>query len=332
MDFSLAKQKLDNNLLSNLILIHGEEKFYIEKYLSLIKEHYNAQSFDEYELSDFEKIYSSSETIPMFTDKRLILIDDVDLTKTGISKNKESIDNLLPYIKDIPEYTLIIMTSYGNVFKSKFLKEIINYGSDIEFNKLNRNQLKAYIINYLKGKKINNNIVNIFIEYSLYLIKNSEKTLIDVNNELDKFINLEKDEITEHDLNSLINQYDKNIFDLTDSIASKDLSKTIYYLNLLINDTSDTFKALHMVIRLFRNLLYIKELLRLKVSQTEITKRVKISSYELNKVQSFVKNWRYDQLRFAIHKMYEIETTLKTNTLNSKYYIENSICEILAKK
>ena len=332
MDFSLAKQKLDNNLLSNLILIHGEEKFYIEKYLSLIKERYNAQSFDEYELSDFEKIYSSSETIPMFSDKRLILIDDVDLTKTGISKNKESIDNLLPYIKDIPEYTLIIMTSYGNVFKSKFLKEIINYGSDIEFNKLNRNQLKAYIINYLKGKKINNNIVNIFIEYSLYLIKNSEKTLIDVNNELDKFINLEKDEITEHDLNSLINQYDKNIFDLTDSIASKDLSKTIYYLNLLINDTSDTFKALHMVIRLFRNLLYIKELLRLKVSQNEIIKRVKISSYELNKVQSFVKNWRYDQLRLAIHKMYEIETTLKTNTLNSKYYIENSICEILAKK
>ena len=332
MDFSLAKQKLYNNLLSNLILIHGEEKFYIEKYLSLIKEHYNAQSFDEYELSDFEKIYSSSETIPMFSDKRLILIDDVDLTKTGISKNKESIDNLLPYIREIPEYTLIIMTSYGNVFKSKFLKEIINYGSDIEFNKLNRNQLKAYIINYLKGKKINNNIVNIFIEYSLYLIKNSEKTLIDVNNELDKFRNLEKDEITEHDLNSLINQYDKNIFDLTDSIASKDLSKTIYYLNLLINDTSDTFKALHMVIRLFRNLLYIKELLRLKVSQTEITKRVKISSYELNKVQSFVKNWRYDQLRFAIHKMYEIETTLKTNTLNSKYYIENSICEILAKK
>ena len=332
MDFSLAKQKLDNNLLSNLILIHGEEKFYIEKYLSLIKEHYKAQSFDEYEISDFEKIYSSSETIPMFSDKRLILIDDVDLTKTGISKNKESIDNLLPYIREIPEYTLIIMTSYGNVFKSKFLKEIINYGSDIEFNKLNRNQLKAYIINYLKGKKINNNIVNVFIEYSLYLIKNSEKTLIDVNNELDKFINLEKDEITEHDLNSLINQYDKNIFDLTDSIASKDLSKTIYYLNLLINDTSDTFKALHMVIRLFRNLLYIKELLRLKVSQTEITKRVKISSYELNKVQSFVKNWRYDQLRFAIHKMYEIETTLKTNTLNSKYYIENSICEILAKK
>ena len=128
MDFSLAKQKLDNNLLSNLILIHGEEKFYIEKYLSLIKERYNAQSFDEYELSDFEKIYSSSETIPMFSDKRLILIDDVDLTKTGISKNKESIDNLLPYIKDIPEYTLIIMTSYGNVFKSKFLNmdQILN--------------------------------------------------------------------------------------------------------------------------------------------------------------------------------------------------------------
>ena len=115
-------------------------------------------------------------------------------------------------------------------------------------------------------------------------------------------------------MNSLINQYDKNIFDLTDSIASKDLSKTIYYLNLLINDTSDTFKTLHMVIRLFRNLLYIKELLRLKVSQ------------------NVVKNWRYDQLRFAIHKMYEIETTLKSNTINSKYYIENSICEILAKK
>ena len=332
MDFSLAKQKLDNNLLSNLVLIHGEEKFYIEKYLSLIKEHYNAQSFDEYDLSDFEKIYSSSETIPMFSDKRLILIDDVDLSKTGISKNKDNIDKLMPYIKNIPEYTLIIITSYGNVFKSKLLKEITHYGADIEFNKLNRNQFKAYIINYLKGKKLNNNIVNIFIEYSLYLIKNSEKTLIDVNNELDKFKNLEKEEITEQDLNSLINQYDKNIFDLTDSIAQKNLSETIYYLHLLINDTSDSFKTLHMIIRLFRNLLYLKELLRLKVSPNEITKKLKISPYELNKIQNFVKNWRYDQLRFAIHKMYEVEITLKSNTLNSKYYIENSICDILAKK
>ncbi|EGS32381.1 DNA polymerase III, delta subunit [Finegoldia magna SY403409CC001050417] len=332
MDFSLAKQKLDNNLLSNLVLIHGEEKFYIEKYLSLIKEHYNAQSFDEYHLSDFEKIYSSSETIPMFSDKRLILIDDVDLSKTGISKNKDNIDKLMLYIKNIPEYTLIIITSYGNVFKSKLLKEIAHYGADIEFNKLNRNQFKAYIINYLKGKKLNNNIVNIFIEYSLYLIKNSEKTLIDVNNELDKFKNLEKEEITEQDLNSLINQYDKNIFDLTDSIAQKNLSETIYYLDLLINDTSDSFKTLHMIIRLFRNLLYLKELLRLKVSPNEITKKLKISPYELNKIQNFVKNWRYDQLRFAIHKMYEVEITLKSNTLNSKYYIENSICDILAKK
>ena len=87
-----------------------------------------------------------------------------------------------------------------------------------------------------------------------------------------------------------------------------------------------------MIIRLFRNLLYLKELLRLKVSPNEITKKLKISPYELNKIQNFVKNWRYDQLRFAIHKMYEIEITLKSNTLNSKYYIENSICDILAKK
>ena len=87
-----------------------------------------------------------------------------------------------------------------------------------------------------------------------------------------------------------------------------------------------------MIIRLFRNLLYLKELLRLKVSPNEITKKLKISSYELNKIQNFVKIWRYDQLRFAIHKMYEIEITLKSNTLNSKYYIENSICDILAKK
>ena len=133
-------------------------------------------------------------------------------------------------------------------------------------------------------------------------------------------------------MNSLINQYDKNIFDLTDSIAQKNLSETIYYLDLLINDTSDSFKTLHMIIRLFRNLLYLKELLRLKVSPNEITKKLKISSYELNKIQNFVKIWRYDQLRFAIHKMYEIEITLKSNTLNSKYYIENSICDILAKK
>lgn len=332
MDFSLAKQKLDNNMLSKIVLIHGEEKFYIEKYLDLIKNYYHVQNFDKYDISDFEHIYSSCETIPMFSDKRLILLENCDLTKTGISKNKSSINSLISYIKDIPEYSLIIITTSENVFKSKLFKEISNNGNVIEFNKLNRNQLKSYIIHYLSDKKISNRIVDIFIEYSLYLIKNSDKTLVDVNNELEKFKNIEGEEITEDDLNSLINQYDKNIFDLTDSIASKNLSKTIYYLDIIIKDQTDVFKTFHMIIRLFRNLLYTKELMRLKFSQSQILKKLKISQYELKKIQQFVKNWRYNELRFAIHKLYSVETTLKSSPVDSKFYLENSIMQILAKK
>lgn len=332
MDYSLAKNKLEKNLLSKVVLIYGEEQFYIEKYLDSLKKFYNSDSFDEYDLSEFEKIYNSCETIPMFSKKRLILINNVDLSKNGISKNKQNIELLLPYIKNIPEYSLIIITSQSTVFKSKLYNEIVQHGNVIEFNKLNRNQLKSYIINYLAGKKINNNFINTFIEYSLYLIKNSGKTLIDINNELDKFNNLKKIEITEDDLNSLINQYDKNIFDLTDSIAKKFFKDTVYYLDLILSDSQQIYRALHMVIRLFRNLLYLKELSRLKYSDYDVVKRLKISQYELNKLKGFYSKWRYDELRFAIHKMYQVETSLKSNNLDSKFYIENSICEILTKK
>ena len=84
-----------------------------------------------------------------------------------------------------------------------------------------------------------------------------------------------------------------------------------------------------MIVRLIRNILTIKESVRVKMSDIEISKKFSISTFEIKKIKSIIKLWKYDNLKKAIHKSYETEIMLKSSSLPSKNIVESFIMEIL---
>ncbi|MDY6065009.1 MAG: DNA polymerase III subunit delta [Finegoldia sp.] len=333
MDYQLARKRLKDDQLNKVVLVYGSERYLVEKYVKDIKDHYktnDAFSYNIMDINDYVNVYQTSQTVPMLNDKRIIHLKDVDLTKSNTNNLKKATDYMISYMDKIPPYTIILISSNKSVFKSKFVKEITKIGGCvIEFNKLNRNELKSYINNYLKGKQISNDLVNMIIDYSLYLDKNSDKSLIDLNNELDKLLQVDGDHIDRKDLEAIVAEDEKNIFKLTDAIGERSKVKALRYYNYLVKESGDVYKTFYMVVRTFRNLLYVKELERLRYSKTNILKALKLSDFEYKKVSSFSGNWKYKELREAIHTMYQLDVSFKSTSLDEDKLLETKLLELL---
>lgn len=333
MDYQLAKKRLKDGQLNKVVLIYGSERYFVERYIKDIKDYYKAHdafSYNILDIGDYQNVYETSETVPMLTEKRIIHLKDVDLTKTNTNNLKSATDYMISYMDKIPAYSLILISSNKKVFKSKFVKEITRVGgSVIEFDKLNRSQLKTYINKYLKEKQISDDLVNLIIDYSLYLDKNSNKSLIDLNNELDKLLDLDEKVINYKDLEAIVSEHEQNIFKLTDAIGARSKKDTIRYYNYLVKESGDVYKTFYMITRQIRNLLYVKEMQRLSYSKSKILKTLKLSDFEYKKIVNFSRNWKYKELRDAIHLLYKLDVDFKSSNINIDKLLEAKLLELV---
>lgn len=325
--------------LSNIILLYGDEEYLISNYYEKLVNENLKREYKDFNLSkfdfkglDFNTVFSSLETLPLFDDTKIVVIDNIDLSKKGISSNSNIIDKLNDYIDKIPTSSILILKyNMNNPFKGKFYKKISKIGTVKEFKKMEYNELKKYISDYLNFNeiKIKSKSIDYIIDKTAYFNKDSNKNLYDLNNELSKLVKKDK-EISNRDIDLLFaDSLENNIFKLTDAIVEKNISKSLKIYYELLQSSDDSFRIFYMIIRLVRNMLTIKECTRLRIPDNEITKNYSISFYEIKKIRPFTKNWKYDELRLAIHLAYSTEVSLKSSSLNPKKIIEKYILDIL---
>lgn len=329
-------KKLNNNLY----LLYGNEKYLIDKFneeivnTSIDKNFidFNLDSVDFTKKLDFDSVISKIETLPLFDKNRIYILDNLDLSKGGISTNKEFIDQLSDYIDLLPKHCILIINSYTEkVFKGKLYKKIEKSGNITVSNKLNYKDLTNWILEFTKLNNINlsDNLIDYVINKSAYLNKDLDKNLYDLDNEL---IKLKKynTKITKANIDSIfVSSFETNIFKLTDAISRKQVNTTLKIYNDILISTDDSFRIFYMVVRLIRNILITKESLRMKMTEIEISNKFSISNYEIKKIKSIIKLWKYNEIKKAIHKSYDTEVLLKSSAISSNKIVENYLISIL---
>lgn len=327
------------NFKKNIYLIYGEEKFLIDKFNKAIIDKTLNKEFLDFNLIKFESkklkfdsIVNALETLPLFDENKIIIIDDLDTSKKGISSNSEFIDNLYNYIDNISNYNNIIINSYlDKPFKGKFFKKIEKTGTLKQFKKFNYSELEKYIKEFFKKNSLdyNLNTIDYIIDKTAYLNKDFNKNLYNVNNELEKLKNI-KVKITKKIVDDVFtDSFENNIFKLTDAISTKNISSSIKIYNELLINSNDPFRIFYMIVRLIRNIIIVKEGTRLNMSEHNISKDFSISSFEIKKIKSVINLWKYDTLKTGIHNSYNTEVLLKSTSVNSNYIVENYIINLL---
>lgn len=272
--------------------------------------------------TDFDTIKNSYETYPVMEDRKIIIWQNIDLSKDGVKNYKEILDKLGEDAKDFPPYASFLIFSDTKPFKGKFYKEIAKNGTIVEIDRLNNNELRSFIgRRFIKNnKKISNAYIDEIINRFSYLSYNSEIDLFEIVNSVDKIISNSNDEIIKkEDIDDQLDQVlNLNIFNLTDAIASKNIKEALKTLLLMEKSGEDLFMIYHMLIRQFRILTAVKSLTEANYNDSFIMKASQIGSFELRKAKANIRNYSLDELIDINERLMDMEIRSKSEAFEMK--------------
>ena len=100
----------------------------------------NAADSSHKENCEIKEVISSIENVPVFSEKKVVYLDNIDIFK----KDATFRDGLLNAILDLPNYTILIIKENKTDEKTKLGKEIKSKGAIIKCDYPDDSTMKAF--------------------------------------------------------------------------------------------------------------------------------------------------------------------------------------------
>lgn len=285
--------------------------------------------------SDFDK-----EIITLEKGQNLIQLLDSALTfpfgggkKLIVMKNFENVNekkDLVGYISNPPEFTILIISNYGKISDASRepYTSLLKKNYIFEINSETGEELVEWIVNLSEKKGINFSEDNarVFIE-----IVGDEKSLLEM--QLNKFVDytpIDK-QITSDDIKKIASPTNKySIFDLLDALGSGNKVKAIEIAYNLLDSGVEIVTIVNMVAKFIMTIAQILELTKMKINDNEASKMVKVSwFYYVNckKAKFLLSDAR---LLTSSRALLNADLAVKTTNTDSKTIITVLISELMA--
>ncbi len=341
MDYRALIKEIKGKNIGSLYLFYGTEKYLLDKgidkiksaFLNDVNESFNYIFYEDFK-GDMDELLESCETLPFMGERRIIIINNPEYfngKKGGLNSNDE--EKLLGYLNDIPDTTILIFMGDEKVDKrKKIFKQIKKIGNIVEFNKLTEKEF----INLTKkrlsesNKQIDTKTLHRFIELSGYIGKDSNKTLYDVDNELNKLCNFISDRTTIaiEDIEKIMSKnIENNIFMLVDAVAEKRGGNALRILNQMLDSGEPEGRILYMIVRQFKLLNLTKILVNKGYTTISIAPKLKLPQYITKKYLNQVKYFAEEDLLNLLNQSLTAEKNIKTGNIKAKLAIEMLIIE-----
>ncbi len=257
-----------------------------------------------------EDVIAACDTLPFVADTKLVLVEEVDFTKTGASAMKALFEGVSERLASLPASTLLVLLSPSEkLFRGKFVRELEKTGEIVEMKKLQAQELRAFIRTKLaRAKKKAAPEILRAIERALdYLPKDGEDTLFDIDEKLDRLIRGSGDVIRESDLSVLGTIEKRTIFRFLDELAAGKTRESLRSLDLLRASGLEDARIFAMMARQYRNLTLLKTL----TGDPSGQKKAGLSPYEYDKLIPVARRFSPASLLLANEKIYDVEERSK---------------------
>jgi DNA polymerase-3 subunit delta len=306
-----------------IYFLYGPEDYRIEeeiqellnRTLSQKERGFNFHLFNGEEHSS-QEIVQTSQTLPMFSKYRFVLIREAD------RMDEEKVKALMEYVKKPSPSTCLVL--YGQTIGSwkKHRKEIEKVGELAEFTRLKGRALVSWMKNRMseKGKTLSE-------EAASYLIDVVGDHLFDLDNALEKvFLSVgEKRRIELSDVEEITTEVKiSTVFDLTDAIGHQNLEKALGILEKAMESGAVSFKKeqdpskmdpvpllLSMMAKQYWSMLVMKEMSAHRREAGELAKELGTSPWNIKKMLDQAKNFSEASLREGILKCHQTDLAVK---------------------
>ncbi len=311
-------QDIKTGQLNHIYLLYGEEAYLQKQYRDRLKvaiigdDTMNYHYYEGKNLSVGEVI-DQAETMPFFADKRLIVLENTGLFKSGGEELAEYLKTPAPTV-----YFLLVEKEVDK--RSKLYKAVSAKGCAVEFGIQDENTLKRWILGMMKreNKKIS--------EASLeFLLEMTGTDMENIKKETEKLFSycLDKEVITQEDIGQICTKrISSHIFDMINAIADRKQKKALELYYELLALKEPPMRILFLITRQFNLLLQVKELAGKGYQGRAIGEKVGLPGFVAGKYVTQASRFQKEELRETVEACVEVEEAVKTGRMNDNMSVE----------
>ena len=259
---------------------------------------------------DSAEFSTNIEAIPFFSEKRMFIVNDF-LDKGKTDDQKQVAENLAKLTDDC----IILFHENKSPDKRTILfKRIAKIGKAEEFKGLSPLEISKWIRERAKKDDIKIDFKN-----SNYLSDHSGPSLWSISSELEKLkIYADGKEISKEMIDELCTQsLSSSIFKLTDAVAQKDTKQSLKTFEILNENGEDLMMIFFMLVRHFRILIQVHEMINKGENSFSITKKLRQHSFVIQKTSAQSKNFTMKDLEEIYKMLLDIDIKVKTGKIKS---------------
>ncbi|VEU74856.1 DNA polymerase III, delta subunit [Mycoplasmopsis citelli] len=313
-----------------MLLIYGEENYFIDKKIEQIKSKYKDENIvvlsNKYELND---IFNNLETNSLFSDPKLIIVENFPLFLLKNLNNEEILveNQILNLINNEQINELIFIFKKDKLPQSKLLEAFIENKKVIVCNKISKKDLPKELTKYIKTKG-----GTILLTDLLYLIEKLPDNLTLIIQEINKLM-LETKIITKDVIDKSVGQYIlDDPYSFSNSIESKDFSKIWKNYqqkkyegndsNYLVSQISNIFILAHRVLHLEK----------LQWDTQKISDFLKVHEFRIKKAKWILNKYTEKEIKNIIIELEKLDGIFKSSQADAQIIFENFLIKYFANK
>ena len=299
-------------------LLYGEESFLKQSYKKKLKEAVagdDTMNYNYFEGKglDVNELISLSDTMPFFSDKRLIIIEDSGFFKT-------SSEALADYLPMIPDTTCIVFVEDAVDKRNRLFKKVKELGHAAEMKRQDSAQLARWAGTILaqNGRKITGSSMNLFLERTGDDMEN-------IRMELEKLISytMGSDVVTTEDVEAVTTvQVTNKIFDMVNAIVTRKTRLAMDLYEDLLTLKEPPMRILFLIARQFNQLLLVKEMTAKGTDRGTIASKLKIPPFVAGKVSAQAGAFTREQIFSYVKGCVEAEEAVQTGKMNDRMAVE----------
>lgn len=312
----IIKEHIKQNQFKQCYLLYGTEeylkKLYKNKLKTAIIGDEDTMNFTYLEGKSIEvpRIIEIANTMPFFSERRLILIQNSGLFKSS--------NDLADYMKQLPDYCYFIFVESEVDKRNRLYKAVKDMGVISEMNGMDEKNLQLWIVQMLNRaqKKITKDTLT-------YFMNKSGTDMEGMVQEIEKLVCycMDKDVITVEDIDAVcVTQVSNQIFMMIDAIASKRQQQALNYYYDLLTLREKPMSILFLITRHFNILLQIKELKG--QNRNDIARKVGVPPFAVQKYMSQAQNFTKRGLIEHLKDCAEMEAQVKTGLMADQMAVE----------
>lgn len=331
MSIQILKKDIKSKSIRNLYLFYGQEEFLKNYYLESIEKIIINEQFKEMNRvviegkSNISKIVDNCETLPFFSERKLIIAKNTGLFKSNRAEAQQHGQLGKDFFRNIPSYICLVFYEDEIDKRLKSVKDVKEYGLIIEFDFQKPAELAKWVMKVFKTYK-----KEIAPSLAAQLVNYCEPGMTEILNEIKKVILYMGDRkvVESNDLEQVCTKSIKSkVFDLTDAISERDSARAFSLLNDMVLLKEPIPKVLFMITRQFRQVLEMKLLMEDKINIKSAASKIGIHPFIAGKIAKQAERLSIDTLKNAIKRSYELDGDIKTGKINDRIAVELLIAE-----